>query len=465
MSLSSQEYRKEPEPINIVGTALGFGAAVIVGAGLFLATRYKVSKPEQFLVRTGLGIKDMSISRTGIVFPFQDYSFISMHPATYQFNLHNMSREKVEFNLPVVFTISPAHPLEDPEAFKRYAQMMNDLPPEDVEQIVRGVVEGETRGLTANLTVEEMFNSKEKFKSEVVNKIEIDLQKLGLRVLNANIKEMSDYDEHNKYFTYRKQRAIESANYDAQVEVAEARKTGEIGLKQKEKDSRVKIAQLDTEAIVSENERAAEIAQSNAQLEEVRAQSRKRSEIANLDATMAAKLREAELQSQVEVKRQAQLLEQLRADELVNTKVQAEQAIAEAEGKAASIRHLADAHLYEEQKKAEAIQAELSAHSAGLKAIVDACDGDSATVKFYLGLKDGIYEKLAHQQAQAVSGMKPQISVWNTGSNANSDPISPILKTVQSMAPMLDGLHKHTDFEVPEWLIKKKSNNTEIVKE
>ena len=72
MSLSSQEYRKEPEPINIVGTALGFGAAVIVGAGLFLATRYKVSKPEQFLVRTGLGIKDMSISRTGIVFPFQD---------------------------------------------------------------------------------------------------------------------------------------------------------------------------------------------------------------------------------------------------------------------------------------------------------------------------------------------------------------------------------------------------------
>jgi len=61
--------------------------------------------------------------------------------------------------------------------------------------------------------------------------------------------------------------------------------------------------------------------------------------------------------------------------------------------------------------------------------------------------------------------MKPQISVWNTGSNANSDPISPILKTVQSMAPMLDGLHKHTDFEVPEWLIKKKSNNTEIVKE
>ena len=180
-----------------------------------------------------------------------------MHPATYQFNLHNMSREKVEFNLPVVFTISPAHPLEDLEGFKRYSQMMHDLPPEDIENIVRGVVEGETRGLTANLTVEEMFNSKEKFKSEVVNKIQTDLQKLGLRVLNANIKEMSDYDEHNKYFTYRKQRAIESANYDAQVEVAEARKMGEIGLKQREKDTRVTVPQLDTQATVAENEREA----------------------------------------------------------------------------------------------------------------------------------------------------------------------------------------------------------------
>ena len=172
---------------------------------------------------------------------------------------------------------------------------------------------------------------------------------------------------------------------------------------------------------------------------------------------MAARLREAELQSAVEVKRQAQLLEQLRADELASTKVAAEQAIAEAEGKAASIRQLADATLYEEQKKAEAIQVALTAHSAGLDAIMEACKGDPSTAKFYLGLKEGIYEKLAEQQAIAVSGMKPQISVWNTGNNAGeSDPIAPILKTVQSVAPMLDGLHKHADFQMPAWLTQKK---------
>jgi flotillin len=168
-----------------------------------------------------------------------------------------MSKEKVEFNLPVVFTVGPISPLEDEHGFQTYAQMLNELSPDQIENIIRGVIEGETRGLTADMTIEEMFNSKERFKTEVVSKIDTDLSKLGLRVLNANIKEMSDYDEDNKYFAYRKKRAIETANYDAQVEVAEARKKGEIGVKEREKDTRVTVAQLDTEATLAENERAA----------------------------------------------------------------------------------------------------------------------------------------------------------------------------------------------------------------
>ena len=80
-SLTDGETRKyiQDSSINggdtITSTLLGLGTALVIGSGLFLAARYKVSKPEQFLVRTGLGIKDMSISRTGIVFPFQDCKY------------------------------------------------------------------------------------------------------------------------------------------------------------------------------------------------------------------------------------------------------------------------------------------------------------------------------------------------------------------------------------------------------
>ena len=98
--------------------------------------------------------------------------------------------------------------------------------------------------------------------------------------------------------------------------------------------------------------------------------------------------------------------------------------------------------------------------------LVTAAQGDSSTVKFYLALKEGIYEKLAEQQAKAVAGMQPKISVWNTGANAGeSDPLAPILKTVQSIAPMLDGLHKHSDFKVPDWILKQETEKAATKKQ
>lgn len=385
-----------------------------------------------------------------------------MRPRTFEFNLHNMSREKVEFNLPVVFTIGPVSPVdaESERLFKKFAQNISHLALEESQKIIRGVVEGETRGLTANLTIEEMFNSKEKFRTEVVTKIGEDLKEMGLCIYNANIKEMSDYDEHNTYFSYRKQRAIESANYDSQVEVAEAKKMGDVGLKQREKETRMIISKLDSEATMAENERRAEVSNSESKLQEIRAKANQRAETATIEADSAVRLRESELQVLVEQKRQEQILERLRAETLTKTKVQAEQVVLEAEGQAAAIKQIADAKFYEEQKKSEAIQLQLAAHASGLSTLVAAAQGDSSTVKFYLALKEGIYEKLAEQQAKAVAGMQPKISVWNTGANAgDSDPLAPILKTVQSVAPMLDGLHKHTDFKVPEWLLKQESAN------
>lgn len=83
----------------------GGTALVATGVGAFVVSRYHVCKPEQFMVRTGLGIKDMAISKHGVQWPFQQATMINMSPITYKFDLHNMSKEKVEFKLPVVFTV------------------------------------------------------------------------------------------------------------------------------------------------------------------------------------------------------------------------------------------------------------------------------------------------------------------------------------------------------------------------
>ena len=57
--------------------AIGLTACAIGGGAMFAINRYKVAEPSQYLVRTGLGIKDIKISKTGIHWPFQKYKFIS----------------------------------------------------------------------------------------------------------------------------------------------------------------------------------------------------------------------------------------------------------------------------------------------------------------------------------------------------------------------------------------------------
>lgn len=62
----------------------------ILGVGAFLFSRYKVCNPNQYLVKTGLGIKDINVSKKAFLLPFQKYQFINMNPKSYRIDLQNM---------------------------------------------------------------------------------------------------------------------------------------------------------------------------------------------------------------------------------------------------------------------------------------------------------------------------------------------------------------------------------------
>ncbi|EFC37272.1 predicted protein [Naegleria gruberi] len=420
---------------------------VLLGAAaLALAvSRYKICQPNQYLVRTGIGITNMSVSKKAVVWPLQKHVYVNMNPKTYTFNLHNMSKEKVEFNLPVTFTIGPIDPNTDKgmEGFIKYCQKITEATPKEIETLIAGIIEGETRGLTAKLTVEEMFNSKERFKEEVVASIEKDLNLLGLTIFNANIKEMSDYDERNKYFEYRKQIAIEKANYQSQADVSEAKKEGDVTMELNRRDTRIRMAQLEQEARLSENENAKSVSISNAELEIIKAENLRKSEIAKIESHMAAKERQAELQRSVNTKLKEQQLEFMRSESL-------SKAIVDAEAQ----ERMADAHFYSERKKAEAIELTLQAQANGLKMIYESCGRNPVLTQFYLGLNSGLYPELAKQSAEAVKGLNPKINIWNTGSDAdkNSDSMQSIIKMVQSFAPMLEGIQLQGGVKIPDWL-------------
>merc|ERR1711976_807262 len=109
------------------------------------------------------------------------------------------------------------------------------------------------------------------------------------------------------------------------------------------------------------------------------------------------------------------MLEQHRADLLATELVRKEIQTVQAEGTAAAKRIIADAELYEQQQRAEGTRTLLLAQGSGIGSVIDACRGDAGTARFYLALKKGIYETLAKEQAHALQGLNPTISVWNTG--------------------------------------------------
>lgn len=482
-----------------VGTILG-GAALATagGVGLFIMQRYHVCTPSEFLVRTGYGIKRMEVARKALQLPFQEVVKISMHPRTYSFDLHNMSSEKVEFKLPVVFTIAPVNPEDgekELELFCNYATVLNDMGEHELENTVRGMIEGETRTLTATMTIEKMFSSKDAFRNDVVDKIKEDLDKLGLRILNANIREMTDYDENNKYFEYRKQRAIQNANYDAEIDVAEARKKGESGVAARDADTRVAKAEAEMTATVAENTRQITVAESKANLAEAEALSKRRSEVARVEAEMAALERKVILQKEVDARRFEQETESKRASILANAIAQAEATEREAQAKlfsdmrlaeatereaqaklfsdlrlaearernseaqlfadmraAEAQERLAHASLVTDMKRAEGIKAIYEAQAQGVRELETACQSDPELLKFYMALEKNLYPEIAGKMAEAVQGLDPTITIWNTGNQAGEGLSQPLIDLMKGFAPFVDTISKQTDIKMPTWM-------------
>lgn len=413
----------------ITKTDLFVGSSLLIGSGVgaFLYLRWKVAKPQQFLVKTGAFTNNkMIIGRSLIQYPFQEVSTINLYPHTYQFALHNMSKEKVEFNLPVVFTIGPISPEEDNELFIKFCNKMNELSPEEIENTIKGMIEGETRTLTANMTIEEMFSSKEIFRNQVVDKISKDLEEFGLKIYNANIKEMTDYDEKNKYFEYRKKRAIETANYEAQASVAKAQREGESEVAIEESINRQNKAKAMMEAQLVENENKIKEAESLAKLSEAEAEAKKIRDVAFTQAEQAKKQREIELQTEIDKQRHLQMIESERAKYLAT-------AMAEAE----AMERKSTAELIQAQNQAKGILAKYEATAEGLKKVIESC-GDPELAKFSLALDKNLYPELTREMAKGLQDMKPNVTIIGN----KGDMTSPFVDSAYQLAPFLKDILK-----------------------
>ena len=241
-----------------------------------------------------------------------------------------------------------------------------------------------------------------------------------------------------------------------------------------------------------ETQRKSEKAKADAELTETQTKLNMGINLANIQATRQAEVKDAELQREVETKRAEMELERLRGRDLVNAKISRESAQQRADAQFYTDNKTADALLYKQQQDAEAsFQTTVKGAEASFQTTVKGADaafyaakkeaegiaekakayesmaavlGGPQGLLQYMMLQSNTYEKLAKANAQAINGLQPKITVWNTGDQAGGEDMGrPIRNILQSLPPLLSTINEQTGIAPPSWLAQMGVGNSQAL--
>jgi flotillin len=332
----------------------------------------------------------------------------------------------------------------------------------EIQELAKDIIFGQLRLIIATMDIEEINSDRDKFLLAVSKNVEIELKKIGLRLINVNVTDITD--ESGYLDALGKEAAAKAVN-DAKRSVAEQNRDGEIGQANAQQAQRVQVAAANAAAIEGENEARVAVAQSEALRREREAESLRLATAA--EAVQAAKAKQEAYTAQQEAEMTRAQLEKAtqKADIIVKAEIAKEQAEIDAEANAEVIRRKArgeaDAIYAKMEAEAKGQQEILTRQAEGMRRIVEAAGGDAdAAVKLLIAEK---LEDLVAIQVEAIKNIKiDKVTVWDGGQNENGQTATAgFLSGMMKSVPPLNELFKQAGMELPELLGKDLHTETE----
>ncbi|GAB1543725.1 hypothetical protein NUACC21_64010 [Scytonema sp. NUACC21] len=193
----------------------------------------------------------------------------------------------------------------------------------DIEQLAKETLEGNLRGVLANLTPEQVNEDKIAFAKTLLEEAEDDLEKLGLVLDNLQIKNIFDEVRYLNSIGRKQQ-----AELLRDARIAEAQAKAEAIIKSSENNRMTKLRQI---------ERDLEIAKADAERRVRDALTKRAAAIAEVEAVVNAQVAKVQAEVAVQTERIIQVENQLQADVVAPAEAECQQAIAKAKGDAARI--------------------------------------------------------------------------------------------------------------------------------
>ena len=418
-------------PIMLLGPVGGF-ILLFLFIVLFVIKQYKRCPSNSVLVIYGKVGKDRAaqcIHGGGkLIIPLiQDYAYLPLEPMVIDIPLSGaLSLNNIRVNVPATFTVGIA---TEPVLMNAAAERLLFLNEKKIQEQAQDIILGQLRLVIATLSIEEINKDREKFMTLINTNVTEEINKIGLALINVNIRDITD---ESGYIEAIGKRAAAEAINRAKVEVAQQERDGASGealanrerdvsvaseaaaaaegekeaeqkqrvavaaleatsvtgevqskrdaeiataqreaetvaaTKEAERQQRIEVANAESLATQGENTSRAEIADSNAQLAEVRAGAKQRADVA------AAQAEESILKAERERELARLAKEQLAPQEIEKKRVEIDaEAIAERSRREA--QGVADAMLAKYKAEAAGTLKVLEAKAEGYRRLVAAC--------------------------------------------------------------------------------------------
>ncbi|MCI6310347.1 MAG: SPFH domain-containing protein, partial [Prevotella sp.] len=391
---------------------------LVFGTILGLINRYRRCPSDKILVIYG-GHKSKGSAKCvhgggAFVWPvIEDYQYLSLTPISIDANLTNaLSKQNIRVDVPCRFTVGIS---TEADSMTAAAERLLGLSAAQIQELARDILFGQLRLVIATMSIEELNSDRDKFLESISTNVEVELKKIGLRLINVNV---TDIKDESGYIEALGREAAAKAINEAKVRVAEQDKVGEIGKAEADRETRIRTAEANAEAVKGENEAKVAIANSEAYRREREAEAQRR-------ATASEKVQEAKAleeayaaQKVAEEARAERERSTQNANILVPQEIEKRRRIIEAEAEAEKIRVNAkgdaDAIYAKMEAEAKGLYEVLTKQASGYKEMVVAAGGD-ATKAYMLLLLEKLPE-LVKTQVEAVKGINiDHVTVWDGG--------------------------------------------------
>ena len=333
----------------------------------------------------------------------QSFQYLDLTPISINVDLRNaLSKQNIRVDVPSRFTVGIS---TEPGIMQNAAERLLGLKLNEIQELAKDIIFGQLRLVIATMDIEEINTDRDKFLLAVSKNVEIELKKIGLRLINVNVTDITD---ESGYIEALGKEAAAKAINDAKKNVAEKDRDGEIGQAIAQKDQRIQVAAANASAIQGENDAKIEVAQSEANRREKEADALRIATAA--EAVQAARAKQEAYVAQQEAENTRAQLEKAtqQADVIVRAQIEKEKAEIAAEAEAEVMRRKArgeaDAIYAKMEAQAKGAQEILEKQAEGMKRLVEAAGGEAGdAVKLIVADK---LEELMKIQVDAIKGVK-----------------------------------------------------------